>query len=377
MKRILAIVAALTATCLIPALQVSAEDAIKIGVQAPITGQYASEGQGIDKAVRLLAEQVNADGGVLGKKLEIVTCDDEGTAMKAAICARDLVNKGVLAVIGSYTSTCAEAAQRTYFQAGVLQTSDGTADSLTEHGYWTFLRNSFPNSAEAIFVADYLVNEKKYERIAILSDFSSYAEGLADATVEEIEKAGGNIVFRDKIKAGAQNFTPILTNAKSENPDVIFFAGYYTDGGLLRSQQVALGVNADFVAGDANDNPDFIKLAGSAAEGAYIVNVPTPDMLPYELAKDFLESYKQKYGEMPPSIWTLLNVDGMRAILHGMEQTGGTDTKKIAEYLHKMEPFPGITGPIAFAEDGNRTGSGYMAYRILEDGSYEIAYRQK
>ena len=87
------------------------------------------------------------------QQIEIIACDDQGTAMAAAICAKDLVNKGVKLVVGSYTSTCAEAAQKTYFKAGVLQTSDGTADSLTENGYWTFLRNSFPNSAEAEFVA--------------------------------------------------------------------------------------------------------------------------------------------------------------------------------------------------------------------------------
>ena len=99
-------------------------------------------------------KQINAKGGVLGKKIEIITCDDQGTAMASAICAKDLVNKGVKMVIGSYTSTCAEAAQKTYYKAGVLQTSDGTADSLTEKGYWTFLRNSFPNSAEADFAAE-------------------------------------------------------------------------------------------------------------------------------------------------------------------------------------------------------------------------------
>ena len=206
-----------------------AADTIKIGVQAPTTGKYANEGQGIDNGVRLIAEQVNADGGILGKKIEVFTCDDEGTAMKAAICAKDLVNKEVLAVIGSYTSTCAEAAQSTYYRAGVLQTSDGTADSLTEHGYWTFFRNSFPNSAEGTYTADYFVNVKKYERIAIVSDFSSFANGLANTVEKEIEKLGGNFVVRGKIKAGNQNYTPVLTRIKSKNPDVIYFSGYYPE----------------------------------------------------------------------------------------------------------------------------------------------------
>ncbi len=352
-------------------------DTLKVGVQAPITGSYANEGQGIENSVRLLAAQINAKGGVMGKMIEVIPCDDQGTAMAAAICAKDLVNKGVSMVIGSYTSTAAEAAQKTYFNAGVLQTSDGTADSLTEHGYWTFLRNSFPNSAEAVFAANYMVNVKNYKRIAVISDFSSYAAGLAEATVAEIKKAGGNVVTYAKIKADSQNFTPVLTNIKSKKPDAIFFAGYYTDGGQLRAQQVALGIKADFIGGDANDNPDFAKLAGSAAKGAFIINVPTPDMLPYDIAKDFLKNYKTTYGKLPPSIWTLMNADGMRAIIYGMEQTKSFDNKKVADFLMSMDkPLPGITGPLQFAKDGNRIGSSYMTFEIQADNSYKVVHAQ-
>ncbi len=352
-------------------------DTLKVGVQAPITGSYANEGQGIENGVRLLASQINSTGGVMGKQIEVIVCDDQGTAMAAAICAKDLVNKGVAMVIGSYTSTAAEAAQKTYFDAGVLQTSDGTADSLTEKGYWTFLRNSFPNSAEAEFVANYLVNVKKYQRIVILSDFSTYADGLANAAQDAVKKLGGNVVSRDKIKADSQNFTPVLTNIKSKNPDVIFFAGYYSDGGLLRAQQLALGIKADFIGGDANDNPDFVKLAGSAAQGAFIVNVPSPDVLPYPIAKSFIADYQKTYGEMPPSIWGLMNIDGMRAIIHAMEQNKSFDTKKAAEYLMSMtEPLPGITGPIAFAKDGNRKGGAYVVKKIQADGTYANEYVQ-
>lgn len=366
---------AVLAFCLV-AIPAMAET-LKVGVQAPITGSYANEGQGIENGVLLLAEQINAKGGVMGRQIEVIVCDDQGTAMAAAICAKDLVNKGVSMVIGSYTSTCAEAAQPTYYEAGVLQTSDGTADNLTEKGYWTFLRNSFPNSAEAEFAADYMVNVKNYKRIVVLSDFSTYADGLANATEAAVKKMGGNVVSRDKIKADSQNFTPVLTNIKSKNPDVIFFAGYYSDGGQLRNQQKALGIKADFIGGDANDNPDFVKLAGKAAEGAYIINVPSPDVLPYEVAKSFIADYQEKYGEMPPSIWGLMNIDGMRAIIHGMEQTKSFDTKKVADYLHNMEePLPGITGPIAFAKDGNRLGGSYVVKQIQANGEYDHVYVQ-
>ena len=359
-------------------MQAMAGGVIKIGVQAPITGKFASEGQSIDKAVRLIAKQYNKKGGILGKKLEVVTCDDEGKAVKAAICARNLVDKGVIAVIGSYTSTCAESAEPIYYRAGVLQTSDGTSDTLVKHGYWTFFRNSFPNSAEAKFTAEFFLKKQHYKRIAAVSDHTTYSVNITQGVIKEVKKLGGNIVYYGKITSGAQNFTPILTKIKSFNPNVIYFGGMYPDGGLLRAQMEQLGIKADFVGGDANDNPEFIKLAGKNAVGAYLIDVPLPEMLPYDTARKFLKAFKAAYNENPASIWTLCNTDGLRAILYAIQKTKSLSTKKVAHYLHyELKDLPGITGPISFAPDGERVGSIYMAYRIGPNLKYHIVYREK
>lgn len=370
-KRLSKIVATLAIGAFV-ASSLNASDTIRIGVQAPITGKYANEGQSIDNGVKLIVDQYNAKGGVLGKKIEVVSCDDEGTAQKAAICARKLVNDKVMAVIGSYTSGATEAAQTTYYRSKVLQTSDGTSDSLTKHKYWTFFRNSFQNSAQADYTAAYLVKARQFKRIAVLSDYSSYATGLADAAVSAIKKEGGNIIYQGKIKSGSQNFTAVLTRIKSLNPDIIYFSGYYVDGGLLRAQQVQLGIDAVFVGGDSNDNPDFMKLAGKSAKGTILVNFPTPDFLPYDIAKQFLKDYKEKYKIAPASIWTLMNIDGLRAILYAMEETKSTDTKTISDFLHKLKDFDGITGPVSFDEIGERVNTKFNVYEVQADNSYKI-----
>lgn len=372
MKRMLPKLAASAAVCAALVTAGSAADVIKIGVQAPITGKYANEGQSIDNGVKLIVEQINAKGGLLGKQLSVVSCDDEGKAQKAAICARKLVNEGVLAVIGSYTSGATEAAQTTYYRNKTLQTSDGTSDSLTKHKYWTFFRNSFQNSAQADFTAKYLVKEKGYKKIVVLSDYSSYAVGLADSAAKAIKAEGGNLIYQGKIKSGTQNFTAVLTKIKSMKPDAIYFSGYYTDGGLIRAQQQQLGIKADFIGGDSNDNPDFIKLAGKSAEGTLLVNFPTPDFLPYDTAKKFLKSYKDKYGKPVSSVWAIMNVDGLRAIAHAVEQTKSLDAKTIANYLHTLKDFPGITGPVSFREDGERINTKFNVYEIQADGKYKI-----
>ncbi len=350
-----------------------AADTVKIGVQAPITGKYANEGQSIDNFVRLIVDEKNAEGGLLGKKIEVVTCDDEAKAQKAAVCAKKLVNEGVFAVIGSYTSGATEAAQTTYYRNKVLQTSDGTSDSLIKRKYWTFFRNSFPNSSQSDFTADYFVNVKGYKRIVILSDYSSYSEGLGDATEASTKKIGGNVIFRGKIKSGTQNFTAVLTKIKAMNPDVIYYSGYYTDGGLLRAQQLQLGINADFVGGDSNDNPDFYKLAGKTAQGTVLINFPTPEILPYKEAKKYLLAYKERFKIDPPSIWPVTNADGLRAVIEGVEKTKSFDTKKISDYIrNEMKDFPGITGPFNIREDGERVGAKFVVYKMKNDGTKEV-----
>ena len=372
MKKMLPKLAASVAVCALLVTAGSAADVIKIGVQAPITGKYANEGQSIDDGVKLVIDQLNAKGGLLGKQLKVVTCDDEGKAQKAAICARKLVNEGVLAVIGSYTSGATEAAQTTYYRNKTLQTSDGTSDSLTKHKYWTFFRNSFQNSAQASFTAKYLVKEKGYKKIVVISDYSSYAVGLAASAVKSIKAEGGNVIYQGKIKSGTQNFTAVLTKIKSMKPDAIYFSGYYTDGGLIRAQQKQLGIKADFIGGDSNDNPDFIKLAGKSAAGTFLVNFPTPDFLPYDAAKVFIKDYNAKYGKDPSSVWALMNVDGLNAILHAVRETKSLDTKTISNYLHTLKDFPGITGPITFREDGERINTKFNVYEIQADNSYKI-----
>ena len=349
-------------------------DTVTFGVQAPITGQYANEGQGIEKAVKLLAKQLNDKGGLLGKTVKVVACDDEGKATQAALCGRDLSNQGVFAVIGSYTSGATAASQPIYARSNILQTSDGTAEQLTQHGYKLFFRNAPPNSAEAKFTAKYLVQAAKFKRIAIISDHSSFSKGLGDAVESAIKKDGGNIVFRGYINAGSQDYRSVLTTIKSKHPDVIYFSGYYSDGGLIRSQQQDLGIDAQFVGGDANQNVKFNQIAGDAAKGTVIINVPAPQNLPYPEAKDFLSSYKAAYGELPPSIYTLTNADGMRAIIDAVQKTKSFDPMKVANFLHQLRNFPGITGPLGFAKNGERLGSAFQAFQIEADGSYKTIY---
>lgn len=367
-------IAALLALALPGSAAMAAPSPILIGVQAPITGAYAVEGQGIEKAVKLLADEQNNKGGLLGRQIEVKVCDDQGQAAQAAICARQFVNDGVVAVIGSYTSGAALAAEPIYARANVIQSSDGTSNKLLERGYKTWFGNAAPNSAEAKFTANYMVNVRKFQRIAVVTDHSSFSTGLANAVEADIKTDHGNVIDVAYINAGSQNFTPVLTQLKSLNPDAVYFSGYYSDGALIKAQMAQLGIDAVFVGGDANQNVDFGKIAGSAAAGAIIINVPGPEQLPYPAAKAFVAAYQAKYNQAPPSVFTLTNADGMRAVLQAIEKTSSVKPEKLEDYLHNMKQFDGLTGSFVWNAKGERVGSPFTAFEVRADGSYKIVY---
>lgn len=371
-------------SCLIAvALPIRAET-VKIGVEVPLTGAYANEGLGIQNAVKLIAGKLNRKGGLFGRQIEIVTCDDAGIPAQAKRCAQELVGQGIIAVIGSYSSSATAASQPIYAQAHVLQTSDAAAEELVLHGYNQFFRNNLPNSAQARFAARYLVNVKHYKRIVVLSDRSNYSAGLGDNVVAELDKLGVKPVYRGFIQADAKSFKDVLKTIKTMRPDAIYFSGYYSDGGRIRAEEFEVGLHADFVGSGANQNAKFAQLAGSAASGAIILNFPAPENLPYPEAKVFLAAYQSAYGSKPPSIYTLANADGMRLIIAAILATESFDSTRLAQYIHQrfhvlpwlhhMQFFPGITGPIGFNSFGDRTLGLLNAFRVNADGTYSVVY---
>jgi branched-chain amino acid transport system substrate-binding protein len=347
---------------------------IKIGLQGPMTGDMAQEGLGFKNAVQLLVDQTNAAGGINGQQIELFVEDDKGDPKESALVADRLIAKKVIAVIGGYNSTATEPASAIYNKAGVLQITPGaTATRLSEHGYNQFFRTCFLDDRQALFAANFLVNDMGYKNIAILHDNTTYAQGLAEATKTSLEALGVTPVFYDAINPDDTDFSPTLTKLKELNPEVIYFTGYYAQGGLLLKQAKALGMTSAWTGGNAMNNTDLIKIAGvENAKGFITTTEPLPNDLPYPEAKKFLADFKAKYNADPTSVFTVLAGDAFSVIKNAIEQTKSTDPKKLAEYLHKdFKEMAGISGPIlGFDEKGDRNGTIHKAYVINDQGAF-------
>jgi branched-chain amino acid transport system substrate-binding protein len=345
---------------------------VRIGLEGPMTGDYAYEGKGFERAVRLLVDQANASGGILGRKVELMIEDDKGDAKEASLVADRLVSRGVSAVIGPYNSTATEAAAAVYDRAGVLQiTPSSTATRLTAKGYQRFFRMCFTDDRQGLFGAEFITKVLKSHRVAVLHDNSTYAQGLADWGRKFLQERGCEIVFYDAINPADKDFTPTLARLKAANAETVYFTGYHAQAGYLLKQAPEVGLKVQWVMGDACNNPELVRIAGvDRAQGVIFTTEPLPIDLDYPEAKAFMSAYQARYGEVATSVWWVMAADAFRVIRAAIEATGNTDPKAMANYLHTgLKNLPGITGPIfGYDEKGDRLGTIHRAYVINPDG---------
>jgi len=356
--------------------QPAAKEPVKIGLQAPITGEYAYEGEGFVKVVDLVVEEINEEGILGGRKIEIVKCDDVGKPDESSKCANQLVSAGVKAVAGSYSSTCTEPASVIYNEAGLLQiTPSSTATRLSQKGFQRFFRVCFLDDRQALFAANFMKDNLGASKVGIIHDNSTYAQGLAEHAKRYSEQAGLEVVIFDAINPEDTDFKPILTKIGGLGPDLVYFTGYHPQGGLLLKQSKELGTTFQWVMGNACNNPEMIEISGlDAAKGAYITTEPLPKDIPGDVAKKFYDDFVTKYGEPPASIWWVMAGDALGVIIKAMEETNSTDSAKMAEYLHdEFKDYPGVTGNIiGFDEKGDRKGTVHVAYIITDAGEFEM-----
>ena len=340
----------------------AAKDSVVIGLQGPITGAWAYEGQMAKQSCEIAADLINKKGGILGgKKVELRVADDAGEPKSGALAAQKLVTKkDVVAVVSTYGSSVCEPASNIYEKFKKVNVGYGvTAVHLTERNFKYFFRTCGRDDSQGKFFADSVTKKFGAKRIAIMHDNTAFGKGLAEDTrkaLDPLVKAKKvQIVYFDAITPGEKDFKVPLTTLRETKPDVWYFTGYYAEAALLVTQARDIGITCPFVGGNAAINDEFVKIAGlKVAKGCYMTNEPLPGDLPYPMAKEFLAAYKAKFGNIPSSPWPIYAADALNILAYAINKTGSTDSDRIAAYLRdKVNGVPGITGPIGFTKDGD------------------------
>lgn len=385
MKRISSIVfvVVLTLSLVLAACQQKPAEpqTIQIGLQAPLTGDFAAEGQWAKQSVEVAQELINKKGGVLGKQIEIIVADDASNPKDSALAAQKLISQGLKEVIASYGSSVTAPAADLYDANKVVSVGYGcTAVRLTmEKQRPYFFRTAGRDDTQSEFFAKFAVEVLGAKRIAIMHDNQDYGRGVAEDAKKFLQPyldAGkAELVYYDAITPGESDYSAVVSQIKEINPDVWFFTAYYPEAALLLKQARQAGYTGLFVGNNSVPTPEFEKIAGvDVIKGSIHLNEPMPQFLNYPESIEFMEAYKAKFNELPGSIWAVYAADALNALVAAIAKAGTTDPDAVAQMMRTMTDAKGITGPLMFTERGDRKDIPYYAYIYNDQGQLELYY---
>lgn len=343
--------------------------AIKIGVAGPYSGDLASFGIPARRAVELIAADVNADGGVLGRQIELVILDDQCTPEVATNTAARMVGEEVVAVIGHICSGATRAALTTYTSEGIIAISpSATNPGLTKDGEFPlFFRTIAPDDAQGQLQAEFVGGVMGASTVAILHDGQDYGRGLAQYAADALAAnyPGIDIVLNEGVTVGAVDYSAIINRVAASGADVVVFGGYHPEASRLVGQMRTQGLETMFISGDGVRDNAFIEVAQEDAEGVYATG--PQDTSGNAIAAAALAAHEAEYGEAPGPFY-LEGWAAMLALVNAIEAAGSTETEAIADALRSSVVSTSV-GDIRFDAQGDATGVGFAVYQV-QGGQY-------
>jgi branched-chain amino acid transport system substrate-binding protein len=347
------------------------QEAIKIGEFGSLSGENASFGISQNNGVQMAVEEINAAGGVLGKKIDLTVDDNLTKQGETTTITHKLISEDhVVAIIGEVASSkTLEAAPIAQAAKIPLIATAATNPKVTQTGDYVF-RVCFTDDFQAVVIARFVLEKLKEKNIAFMTDVKQdYSVGLTNIAKDYFSKNGGNVVKEQSYSSGDKDFRAQLTDIKSANPDVIIITGYYPEASLIAKQARQFGIKATLVGGDGWDGSSLIPVGGKAIEGAYFSNhFSTEDKSP--LVQEFVKKYKAKYNTVPDA-FAALGYDAAKLLADAIKRAGSTDSDKIRAAIQDTEGFPGVSGKITIGKDRNAVKSAVIL--TIKDGALKYA----
>lgn len=331
-------------------------DTIKIGMDMELSGAVAAYGNAEKEGIELAVEQINADGGIDGKKIDLISKDNKSDNNEAGTVATNLTtNSKVVALIGPATSGAVKSALPNATKAEVpLVTPSGTDDAITKQGdkvqAYAF-RSCFQDSFQGKILAKYAHENLKADKAIILGDNSSdYGIGLTKAFKDEYK---GKIVAEENFTEGDKDFQAVLTKIKDKDFNVLYIPGYYTEAGLIIKQAREMGIETPIVGADGFGDAKLVETAGASNvtnvfyTGHFSTKAPATDKV-----EPFIKAFKEKYGKEPSS-FNALAYDAVYMVKQAIEDEGSADSSAIKKGLESLKDFKGVTGEMTIDKEHN------------------------
>ncbi|MBS0663359.1 MAG: ABC transporter substrate-binding protein [Verrucomicrobia bacterium] len=352
----------------------AADDAagpIKVGEFASLTGKEAAFGQSSHKGTLLAIEEINAAGGVLGRKLELITEDNQSKQGESATIAKKLISRDkVVALLGEVASgRTLEAAPIAQHARVPLITPSSTNKSITEKGNYIF-RTCFIDPFQGGVMAKFARQHLKLQRVAVLSSVAlPYSVDLAKYFREAFAAQGGAIVADLKFTEGDKDFKAQLTSIKAAGVDGIFVPGYYTEAALIARQARELGLTCPLFGGDGWEAPQLIEIGGPAMEGTYFsTHYSSED--PSPAVRGFVKRFRVRFANETPDAMAALGYDSAMILADALRRAGTTEPAKLRDAIAATRNYDGITGRTTI--DSHRNASKTAVVIAIQDGRFHF-----
>jgi branched-chain amino acid transport system substrate-binding protein len=347
----------------------TASEPIRLGVAGPHSGDLASYGIPSVNAARLVVEEINAKGGVLGRKVELIVEDDVCKPELATNTATKLVGGGVHAVLGHVCSGATKAALGIYKDTKIVTMSpSATNPALTQSGdYPNFFRTIASDDAQARLEVDFALDVLKLNKIAVLHDKGDYGKGLAEFAKAFIEAdPRGEVVLYEGVTPGAVDYSAVVQKIKRTGAQAVIFGGYHPEASKIVTQMRKKKMDTIFISDDGVKDDTFIKVAKEFAEGVYATG--PKDVSSNPLTIKAIADHKAKFGSDPGAFFENAYAATL-ALLGAIENAGSTDYDAVMTALRTKEVETPL-GKIKFDERGDAIGVGFAMYQV-QNGRYE------
>lgn len=332
---------------------------IRVGVNYELTGNNATYGTNLNDGLQMAIEEINQQGGVLGKKIESVILDNKSDATESAnVSTRLATRENVIALLGPATSGATKAAIPAAMDNKIpLISASATADDVTLNADGSVkeyvFKTCFNDSFQGVMMAQFGYNELGLKKASVLADTTSdYAQGLSKAFQETFTELGGEVLSVEAYAAGDTDFRAVLTNLKGKNPEFLYVPGYYEEVGLIIRQARELGLDVPILGGDGYESPKLLELAGKDALNQVYYSSHYSPMDDSEIVAAFKEKFRAKFNKEPDA-FNALGYDLGYLLADALERAGETDSEKLKVALQETEGFVGVTGTLTIDQFHN------------------------
>ncbi len=350
------------------ALGGAAQAQVKVGVAGPLTGSNAAFGTQLQTGFNQAVTDINAAGGVLGKKLVPVAVDDACDPKQAVSAANQLVADGVVVVDGHFCSASSIPASKVYADNGILEISPASTNpQYTDDGSPFTFRTCGRDDQQGKVAADYIAKHFKGEKIAVLDDNSTYGKGIGDQVRMNLKKLGVPIAYSTSYTAGDKDYSALISRLKQADIQVLYVGGYYSDVGLMMREGAAQSFTPQYFGEDAFVTSALWQIAGPTAEGTLMTFPPPAEKSP-TAAKVVAELNAAK---LDPTGYVLYSYATIQVWAEAAEKAKTTKPFAVAKELKKGGPWPSVLGPISFDKKGDVVDAAYAIYK-WHDGNYAV-----